>query len=226
VDLTPNGGALAFGVAIGVLTALSTATGTVIALLGLLFPLVGGSLVTLFKGTEMTAEGRAGVLRVGGLVSLGIIVGLYLGFLTRYVDYRVRSGLVEAEARKPASADSARRPTTNETARVPSSDPRTPPAAAIPSNVSLQGAGSERLETLFQALDEALQDPKLSGQTRGSLMELKMLLESQSFNQAVARAGALLDQEPLKGSTFNAEFLKVFGKPKASATAPAARPPG
>ena len=204
------GGAAAFGVAVGVLTALSTATGTVVTLLGLLFAMIGGSLLALFRRSELSPAGRRGVLDLAGAVSLGIVVGLYLGFLTRYVDYRVRADLAAdpaAAVTQPASGTggSANR------SGVPAPE----------SFTGLQGGATENLHSLLTALDRQLKQPDLSAEHRRTLEELRSALVAAPFTKAVGDVSTLLEANPspLRDDVFRTEFTSMFGAKKVQAAA-------
>jgi hypothetical protein len=79
-------GLLAFGVMIGILTALSTAAGTTVTLLGLLFALIGGSLLSWVNTTTIPREERAVLIGYAGQVATGVILGLFLGFALHWWD--------------------------------------------------------------------------------------------------------------------------------------------
>ena len=67
-----------FGMAIGLLAALSTAAGTTSTLIGLLFALIGGSFLT-WLDKEKVDESKLPILHLySGNFSLGLILGLIL----------------------------------------------------------------------------------------------------------------------------------------------------
>jgi hypothetical protein len=83
-------GLLVFGVLIGILAALSTAAGTTLTLLGLLFALIGGSLLSWFdreKGVQ--TRDRNILLAYSGNLAVGGIMGLGVGFGLRLLDQAI-----------------------------------------------------------------------------------------------------------------------------------------
>lgn len=87
-------GLVTFGSVIGLMTGLSDTKGTVATLFGLLFALVGGSFAALFKDKEVPPDRRRGMMHATGLVSLGIMVGLFGAFGLRVWDEQRRAFVV------------------------------------------------------------------------------------------------------------------------------------
>lgn len=75
-----------FGAALGLMAAVSTQVGTTATLIAALVGLVGGSLVALYQNVTLSTEGQNRVIQAAGLISLGLIVGLYSGFRLRHYD--------------------------------------------------------------------------------------------------------------------------------------------
>jgi hypothetical protein len=73
-------GLVLFGAVVGIVAALSVASGTATTLLGLLFALIGGSLVSLFANSKLTEKDRAVLGCAVGLIALGTLLGLSAGF--------------------------------------------------------------------------------------------------------------------------------------------------
>jgi hypothetical protein len=79
-----------FGFVVGVVSTLSTASGTATTLLGLLFALIGGSVVSLFTNKDLSENDRNKMAIAVGLISLGIVFGLGMGFFLKYLESRGR----------------------------------------------------------------------------------------------------------------------------------------
>lgn len=79
-------GLLLFGFVVGSVVALSQAPGTATTLLGLLFGLMGGSLVSLFANPRLTERDRYLLGAAVGLISVGIVVGLGVGFALKKLE--------------------------------------------------------------------------------------------------------------------------------------------
>jgi len=75
-----------FGGVIGVLTALNQQAGATTTLIAALFTLIGGSLVTLYRPPSLPEGARDWIVQAAGLICLGLLGGLSLGFYLRYVD--------------------------------------------------------------------------------------------------------------------------------------------
>src|SRR5262245_36076931 len=73
-------GLVLFGAVVGGVAALSEASGTATTLLGLLFGLLGGSLVSVFANPKLAERDRYLLGAAVGLISVGIIVGLGVSF--------------------------------------------------------------------------------------------------------------------------------------------------
>ncbi|BBM86226.1 hypothetical protein [Candidatus Uabimicrobium amorphum] len=76
-------GVILFGLVIGLFTHLSKGPGTTATLIGLLFALIGGSLVPLFQGTNFSEMKRLRMFIFAGLISLGLLLGLWIGISLR-----------------------------------------------------------------------------------------------------------------------------------------------
>ena len=76
--------AVFFGIVIGFMAALSSYAGTGFALIGLLFVLVGREAASWFK-PEMN-EQRDEFFRLVGLISLGLFIGLWIGFFAKSIE--------------------------------------------------------------------------------------------------------------------------------------------
>jgi hypothetical protein len=87
-------GLFVFGTAIGIMTALSRDTGVTATLLGLLFTLIGGSLLAWYTTKQPSSGGaqaisedtRRGLSNGVGLVSSGLLLGLLVGFIYVHID--------------------------------------------------------------------------------------------------------------------------------------------
>jgi hypothetical protein len=84
-----------FGMLIGVLTAVNETTGLTATLVGLLFALIGGSLVGWYRGVASAEQGPngrltpsqvKGVAKGAGTIALGGLIGLLLGFGLKTLD--------------------------------------------------------------------------------------------------------------------------------------------
>ena len=73
-------GLIVFGAIVGIVAVLSEKSGTAITLLGLLFAMLGGSLVALFANSKLTERIRCHLGIAVGLISLGILIGIFAGF--------------------------------------------------------------------------------------------------------------------------------------------------
>jgi hypothetical protein len=82
----PALGAIAFGAAIGLMTALTEREGATATLVGLLFALFGGSLTGLVKPDAFKGAARDWVLAATGCIAAGIIFGLGIGLLLKSLD--------------------------------------------------------------------------------------------------------------------------------------------
>jgi hypothetical protein len=212
-------GAGAFGACVGVMTALSTANGTVITLLGLMFALIGGSLVALFKPTEVKPAARRGVFDLAGAISVGLIAGLYLGFATRYVDLQLQLRVAEQyAATRPVTADAATRPAA----------PVVPPlnAGFPPRFTALQGANATKLAGLLAELDRQLRagPNDLAPPQRAMLEALRKVVQESRASAAAVEDVAEFLKSP-DGARFGLlkdRFDSVYGVP---ATGPSGPPP-
>jgi len=74
------GSLVLFGGVVGVVAVLSEKSGTGVTLLGLLFALMGGSLVSLFANPSLTERLRCQLGIAVGLISVGIALGMALAF--------------------------------------------------------------------------------------------------------------------------------------------------
>lgn len=77
-----------FGALIGLLTTLSTAAGTTVTLIGLLFALIGSSILSWFDKQKISDADRPFLLAYAGHFALGTLIGLVIGFGLRWVDQR------------------------------------------------------------------------------------------------------------------------------------------
>ena len=75
-----------FGLALGVLTSLTTTTGITATLIGLIFTFVGASLLSWFKRDAISPEDRSTIAGYTGAVGLGVVLGLFAGFGLRYYE--------------------------------------------------------------------------------------------------------------------------------------------
>ena len=91
---------LLFGVLLGLLAAMSAFAGTTSALIGLLFALAGGSLVGWYKKVELTDEQVSKIVAHIQRLSVGVIVGLGIGFGLKLAD---RAWIEPWLAKKPTS---------------------------------------------------------------------------------------------------------------------------
>jgi hypothetical protein len=74
-----------FGVFLGLLAAVSTAVGTTITLIGLLFTLVGGSFLTWYRADALKDHQRAELVGLIGWIGTGCLAGLLGGFGLQFV---------------------------------------------------------------------------------------------------------------------------------------------
>lgn len=72
---------LTFGATIGLLASFSTAKGLTVTLVGLLFTMIGGSVLSWFDKTKLAPRNRFLFLTVMGFTSGGVIVGILAGFV-------------------------------------------------------------------------------------------------------------------------------------------------
>ena len=79
-------GLLAFGMVLGLLTALNTTAGLTAALVALLFTFVGSSLISLYKPDTLKDADRPAIFTGVGLLSVGMLVAMLVGFLLRLLD--------------------------------------------------------------------------------------------------------------------------------------------
>jgi hypothetical protein len=91
-----------FGVALGVLTSLTTAHGITATLMGLLFTFVGASLLSWFKRDTFGPEDRSAIAKYTGAVSGGLVIGLFIGFTARFVNEMWILPLLVEKANQPA----------------------------------------------------------------------------------------------------------------------------
>jgi len=75
-----------FGIVIGTLAALSQAVGTTTTLLGLLFTMIGGSLLSWRTPPNVSQEQLQGIVRAFAGFCIGVLVGLAVGFGLRVYD--------------------------------------------------------------------------------------------------------------------------------------------
>jgi hypothetical protein len=96
-------GLVVFGTTIGLLSALSSAAGTTSALIGLLFALVGGSILTWFDKNKVADANLPMLTKSAGWIGGGILLGVLLGISLRWLDQRyiepdIAQHRLEAEA--------------------------------------------------------------------------------------------------------------------------------
>ena len=92
-----------FGILIGVLTGLSTAVGTTSTLIGLLFALIGGSLMGWYNNTTLTATQLLDIKTTVKEISIGMLVGLCCAFAFRGVDAKlIQPSLASGPNQDPA----------------------------------------------------------------------------------------------------------------------------
>ena len=106
---TAKRGAVWLGLTAGVLTALTTDNGMTATLVGLLFAMIGGSVVPLFRAPEKPADDSgpvsldasvAGVFSLLGGVCVGILIGLLVGFALKVVDgFVLQPRLIQARVK-------------------------------------------------------------------------------------------------------------------------------
>lgn len=187
---------LTFGGTIGLITALSRAQGTAITLLGLVFALVGGSVVALYKGTDFTDAQRRGIFRAAGLTSAGILLGLFSGFGLRALELYVF---------KP---------------NRPLLSPDTPPSSSSNSSDGggddifvVQAGDPTRLGAFRTALNQQINAPDLPQAEKDELLKLQRQVGSPSFRAAVADVANLTQRSPSLKKYFKQEFEDTFGKP-------------
>jgi hypothetical protein len=81
----PARGVFWFGLFLGLLTACSTAAGTTVTLIGLLFTLVGGSFLAWYRpDTFQNDQQREHLIRIVGALGVGGVVGLLIGFAFQF----------------------------------------------------------------------------------------------------------------------------------------------
>ncbi|MBW3597855.1 MAG: hypothetical protein KY475_11340 [Planctomycetes bacterium] len=91
-----------FGVALGVLTSLTTTTGITATVVGLLFTFFGVSLLSWFQRDKVSLDDRAAIAGTTGAVGIGLLIGLFLGFGCRSAEEMwIRPHLIEV-AERPA----------------------------------------------------------------------------------------------------------------------------
>ncbi len=73
-----------FGTFLGLLTAVSTAAGTTVTLIGLLFTLVGGSLLAWYRPDALTGPQRTQMVGHIGAIGKGGLTGLLVGFAFQF----------------------------------------------------------------------------------------------------------------------------------------------
>jgi hypothetical protein len=190
---------LTFGVTIGVMTALSDAKGTVVTLFGLLFALIGGSLVSLYKGDGLTAPQREGMFHAAGWLAGGILLGLVLGFLAKVAEAKwfptPESSLgkhAEAEDMHPASKPSGGQPI-----------------------LVLHETETDKIAALRNALRVQLKDQSLSAQQSATLRSLEKLIDSADFIKTVPEAAEMVHASTNLQATFADQFRSTFGQPPA-----------
>lgn len=79
-------GLAVFGLLLGLLAALNTTAGLTATLIGLLFTFTGSSMLGWYKLDAIKPEDRPGILYGIGLLSSGMVAGLFMGFLLRLFD--------------------------------------------------------------------------------------------------------------------------------------------
>jgi len=75
-----------FGFTIGVLTALSTHAGTTSTLIGLLFALIGGSLVGWYRKSDLSSEEIQSIISHASRLAVFLLIGILVGFALRFCD--------------------------------------------------------------------------------------------------------------------------------------------
>jgi hypothetical protein len=208
-ELEGRGGLRWFGVTIGLMTALTETAGAVAALVGLLFALIGGSLLALYRGEDkVPANQRRLLFRQAGCVAAGILIGLFFGFGLRFVDnavLRPLASLVASKIHAPATI---------------TGDARSK-AASQPSNVALHGYGRQELLELAARCERLAEDaktkrePNLTESDQSLLREFHdRLIQLNGLPQTVRQVQSLVETNRLSVGgkqalqTEVAEFVK------------------
>jgi hypothetical protein len=85
------------------MTALNTTSGLTATLVGLLFTFVGASVLAWFKPEVLKEDERAVVIKYIGAVSAGLLMGLFGGFVCRFVDEATIQPWLAERRDKPAA---------------------------------------------------------------------------------------------------------------------------
>ena len=208
---------LFFGLVIGVLAALNTNVGATTALVAALFGLVGGSLITLYNPPVAGGGGgrppaaapspaaasnvpREEVILAAGIISLGMLLGLVLGFWLRYhdegwlkMDLIRQRAETDRELRKygqhlgqfmGAAEGEGGKAKEDKGTPDDAKDDKQPKVSAPRSLVELRVATATTVDNAKKELGEAisrlLRDKKSSGQD-------KVVEELKTFNDAIFR---------------------------------------
>lgn len=75
-----------FGSVVGLMTCLTVTPGASAALVALIFAMTGGSFLAFFVPKMISRENRQDILIMVGILSFGVLVGLFAGFLLRFLD--------------------------------------------------------------------------------------------------------------------------------------------
>jgi hypothetical protein len=186
------GALITFGITVGVLTALSEGDGTAIALLGLLFTLIGGSLISLYKGDALKPKQRDDAIKAAGVLSLGILAGLTVGFSAKLTEEVTRS--LNATTQPSITRDNG--------------------ASGGRRIVVLQGSGTTKLVALRGALRDQQEVSSLPSGVRSKLTEFEKAINNTGLSAAVNDVAALIqDSNPAINTRFRNAFVAMFGDP-------------
>lgn len=150
-------GLAAFGMVIGILAGLSTASGTTATLLGLLFASIGGTFLELFNNTRISEENRPLLLIYSGWFSAGMIGGLLLSFGLRFVDQAWMQPYIINNQLSVAATDTAKQDVVK----------------GIKSDVALQSERSNLLRRVADRLSRDSEEKGLEPAAKADIVALK-----------------------------------------------------
>jgi hypothetical protein len=180
-----------FGLVIGVLAALNEQVGATSALVSALFFLIGGSLAVLYRPPNLPEGARDWIVQAAGLISLGLLIGLGLGFYLRYVD---QARLMTGIARERAALDLELQARGQRLADYWGDDPPKKSidvATVVPipgpeRSVTLRSGGDEILKAAVKAVEGVIS--RLEGEATERSKELSS--ELQTHLQVIRSPGA------------------------------------